>query len=217
MFNMANAPRRPSDMEGTNVTPFAIERSAAQFDLTYSLGVADVSWLTTSYNTDLFDASTIDRMVNSYFTLLEGIIASPDQGIDALPIMSSAARDELIETRNATQADFPREAVTALITAQAARTPDAVAIESGDAKISYAELDARANRLAHYLRDRGVNPGALVGVSLNRSIDMIVSLLAVLKAGAAYVPIDPTYPPHRVQFMLTDSGATAVLTERAAR
>ncbi|HEY4132966.1 MAG TPA: amino acid adenylation domain-containing protein [Gemmatimonadaceae bacterium] len=214
MFNMANAPVRGAELADLTGKVFIVDRNAVQFELTFSLGVGEnKTVVAANYNSDLFEHATISRMLANYLTLLDAATREPMRSIDKLPIMPVAARRDLVDTRNQTAGDFPNEPVTALIAAQALRAPNAVAIESGDTKLTYAELDARANRLAHFLRRRGVQPGALVGVSLNRSADMVVSLLAVLKSGAAYVPIDPTYPPHRVQFMLTDSGATAVITE----
>jgi amino acid adenylation domain-containing protein len=213
MFNMANAPTRPSAFRDINLKPFPIERDAAQFELSLSVSITDTPWLAVSFNTDLFERSSVERLLTNYVTLLDVASREPRRTIDSLPIMPADARRALIDDCNATSADYPSDAVTTLIAAQAQRTPDAIAIESGNVAVTYAELERRANRLANYLRRRGVEPGSLVGVGLNRSAEMVVALLAVLKAGAGYVPIDPSYPAHRVQFMVEDSHAAVVITE----
>jgi amino acid adenylation domain-containing protein len=213
MFNMANAPVRAAASEDANTKPFLVDRQAAQFDLTLGVSITDAPGFTANFNRDLFDKSTIERFLENYATLLEAATREPSRGIDDLPAMPTNARRALIEDHNATTAAYPKQPVTVLVAEQAANAPNATAVECGDVALSYAQLEERSNKLARYLQRRGVTPGALIGVSLNRSTDMLVSLLGVLKSGAGYVPIDPMYPPHRVQFMLDDSGATAVLTE----
>ncbi|MEP6491990.1 MAG: amino acid adenylation domain-containing protein [bacterium] len=215
MFNMANAPMRASEMalDGITTEPFSFDRSAAQFDLSMSLMLAEQSFVVVSFTPDLFDGPTIDRFLEHYLNVLESVTRNAEQHIGRLSMLSPTERRALTETRNATSAPFPNDPVTAIIAAQAQRTPNAIAVEYDGVATSYRALDARANQLAHYLRRRGVQAGALVGVSLSRSAEMVVALLGVLKTGAAYVPIDPAYPAHRVQFMLEDSGATAIVTE----
>ena len=134
------------------------------------------------------------------------------------PLLSDAERHQLLVEWNATEADYPRDqCLHELFEAQAARTPDAIAVVHEDAQLTYAELNAKANRLAHHLRTLGVKPDALVAICVERSLDMVVGLLAILKAGGAYVPLDPAYPAERLAYMLEDSAPVAILTLTQAR
>jgi amino acid adenylation domain-containing protein len=167
------------------------------------------------YNTGLFDEATIIRWLGHYEALLEGMVAAVDQPVRTLPLLSRSDRERLLTEWNATTADFPRDlCVHELFEAQARATPDAVAAVFEAEKLSYAELNQRANQLAWYLQKQGVRPGVLVGVLIDRSLDMIISLLAVLKAGGAYVPMDPTYPPERISFVVSNANAALLLTQR---
>jgi amino acid adenylation domain-containing protein/non-ribosomal peptide synthase protein (TIGR01720 family) len=167
------------------------------------------------YATDLFEAASIERLAGHYLRLLEAIAARPGQHLSELPMLSPAERRRLLEAWNATEVRFPQadQCVHQLFEAQAARNPDAVAVVHGDRQLTYGELDARANRLANHLRARGVGPEALVGLCLERSVEMVVGLLGVLKAGGAYVPLDPGYPHERLALMLQDAQPQALLTQ----
>jgi amino acid adenylation domain-containing protein len=168
------------------------------------------------FNTDLFDEATVARWVGHFKTLLAGAAADPGQAVGRLPVLSAAERAEVVDGFNRTAADYPRDkCVHDLVAGQAARTPDAVAVEAGDDRLTYAELDARANRLAHHLRALGVGPDAAVGVCVERSVEMVVTLLAVWKAGGAYLPLDPDLPPARLKLYLDDTAAPVVVTETA--
>jgi amino acid adenylation domain-containing protein len=192
-----------------------LDTGTAKYDLTLYLW-GDTSRLTGTfeYNTDLFEAATIDRMVGHFGTLLEAIVAAPDQSIAALPIMTAAERQQLLIDWNDTTVVYPQQTIQSLFEAQVARTPDAVAVMDGLELLTYRELNVRANQVAHYLCSLGVVPEMLVAICLPRSLDLIVSLLGILKAGAAYVPLDPAYPRDRLAFMLKDSGAAILLTQR---
>lgn len=214
MFNMANAPGMPLPMEGLTLEPLFLDRKATQFDIGLSIAIGERSGGFASFNTDLFDAPTIERFLLTFVSVLEAGTRNPDQTIDQLPVMSDVQRVALVQAQGESTPAVTGS-VVALAEAQAKRTPDAVAVESGKSSLTFAELDARANRLARHLRANGVSDGSLVGVCLQRSPDMVVALLAVLKAGAAYVPVDPEYPSHRVRFMLEDSGAVAVIAQKA--
>jgi amino acid adenylation domain-containing protein len=177
---------------------------------------------TFEYCTDLFSAASIQRLIASFVTLLDAIVAQPQQCIDALPLLEEAERQRLLLHWNNTRESYPRAAgVHTLFEHQAQQWPDAVAAIFPDSngvaavqqQLSYGELEQRANQLAHYLRQRGVASGDLVGLFLDRSPDMLVGLLGVLKAGAGYVPMDPLFPLERLQWMLEDSGAKVVLTQ----
>jgi len=166
------------------------------------------------YNTDLFDADTIGRWLGHYQTLLAGVVSDPDQPLSALPLLTATERHRLLVEWNSTSADCPRDAsIHELFAAQAARTPDAVAVVCGDERLTYADLDGRADHLAYRLRRLGVGPEALVGICVERSSEMVVGLLGILKAGGAYVPLDPAYPKERLAFMLADAGVAVLLTQ----
>ncbi len=165
------------------------------------------------YNTGLFDEATIGRWLGHYQTILEGMISEVDRPISRVPLLSESDRGQLAEW-NATEAEYPRHAcVHQLFEAQAKATPDAIAAVFESQELSYAELDRRANQLANHLQKLGVQPGVLVGIVVERSLDMIISLLGVLKAGGAYIPMDPTYPLERIQFVLGDAEVPILLTQ----
>lgn len=169
------------------------------------------------YSTDLFEASTVARVVESYETLLRGVVADPGQRLAELPILSAGQR-QLLAAWNASAADYPRDRCLAeLFEAQAAQTPDTVAVAFEDRQLTYRELNAHANQLARELRRLGVGPDALVGLCVERSLEMIVGILGILKAGGAYVPLDPGYPIERLAFMLEDTQAAVLLTRRPSQ
>jgi len=165
------------------------------------------------YNTDLFEAATIARMAAHFETLLRAIAADSEQCLSQLSLLTEAEQQEL-KAWNATRAEYPREhCLHELFEAQVAQTPNAIAVVFEEQWVTYAELNQRSNQLAHHLRGLGVGPETLVGICVDRSVEMVVGLLGILKAGGAYVPLDPTYPPERLAFMLEDSGVRVVLTQ----
>jgi amino acid adenylation domain-containing protein len=198
-----------SRMEGTSVT--------TKFDL--SLQISETpSGLQghVEYATDLFEASTVERLIGHLTTLLNGIVARPDSRICDLPLLSEMEWHQLLVVRNNTGAEFPRDkCLHELFAEQVARTPDAVAVIFFDKCLTYRALDHRSNQLAHHLRDLGVGPDVMVGLCLERSLEMIVGLLGILKAGGAYLPLDPSHPLERLAYMLTDAGAPVVVTQAA--
>jgi amino acid adenylation domain-containing protein len=165
------------------------------------------------YATDLFEAKTIDRFVERYLALLEAAVAAPERGISSLPILAAEERREILGQWGNMGADVepPAAGFQALFEESAARNADRPALRWGDEELTYAELNRRANRLAHHLRAAGVGPDQRVGLFLDRSIDMVVAVLAVVKAGGAYVPLDPTYPTERLAYMLERAGAALVI------
>ena len=165
------------------------------------------------FDTARFDAPAIDRLLGHLQNLLAGMVAQPQARLDKLPLLGSAERQQLLVGWNSTQADRPELCLHELVRAQAARTPAAAAVVMGEQQLSYRALDARANQLAHGLRAHGVGPESRVGLCMERSLDMAVSLLGILKAGAAYVPLDPQYPQQRLRFMLNDAGIALLLTQ----
>ncbi|HVR95471.1 MAG TPA: amino acid adenylation domain-containing protein, partial [Thermoanaerobaculia bacterium] len=187
----------------------------AQLDLTLMLAEgADGLGASFQLNTDLFDVATIERMAGHFRTLLAGAVAEPGSPVRDLPLLTPEERAELVCEWNATAADYPRERlVHELFEEQADRTPERPALVHDHRSLTYLELERRANQLAHHLMKMGVGPEVAVGVHLDRSPDMAVSVLGVLKTGAGYLPLDPAYPEDRVSYMLEDAGAPVVLTQ----
>ncbi|MEO5826654.1 MAG: condensation domain-containing protein, partial [Gemmatimonadales bacterium] len=212
LFIMHNSPLPDLAIPGLSVDLIHLDRGAAQFDLTLTVSESPHGLDTAfEYNRDLFEAATIDRFARSYLLLLEAAVAQPDVRVSALPLMTAAERHHLLVTLNDTAREYPRDlGLHQLIEAQARHTPDRIAVTCGGVEFTYRELDRWADRLADELQARGVGAGERVGVCLERSPDLIVALLAVLKAGAAYVPIDPATPADRVRQLLRGAGAIAV-------
>ncbi|WP_155394281.1 non-ribosomal peptide synthetase, partial [Xanthomonas albilineans] len=172
------------------------------------------------FDSSLFERSTMERWMGHWRRLLATMVAegAEDMAVDRLPLLDEAERHQVLMEWNATAADYPRDAcVHELFEAQVVRDPSAIAVVQGEVSLTYAELNARANRLAHYLRGLGVRPDDRVAICVQRSVEMVVAVLAVLKAGGAYVPLDPAYPPERLAYMQSDCGAVAVLTDAASR
>ncbi len=199
---------------GLTARPFTVDNGTAKFDLTLyvsqtSRGLA----LTWQDNTDMFDAATVERLAAHLGTLLREAVADPDRRLSQLPLMSDAEWHLVEVGWNQTERPYAAgRCFHQFFEEQARRAPDALAVECGAERLSYAQLNARANRLAHYLRRRGVEAGTLLGISLPRCAEMAVAVLAVLKAGGAYLPLDPDYPTERLSAMLEDSGAALVVT-----
>ncbi|HBO2527408.1 non-ribosomal peptide synthetase [Pseudomonas aeruginosa] len=186
-----------------------------QFDLsldTYEKGGRLYAALT--YATDLFEARTVERMARHWQNLLRGMLENPQASVDSLPMLDAEERYQLLEGWNATAAEYPlQRGVHRLFEEQVERTPMAPALAFGEERLDYAELNRRANRLAHALIERGIGADRLVGVAMERSIEMVVALMAILKAGGAYVPVDPEYPEERQAYMLEDSGVQLLLSQ----
>ncbi len=199
------------------VTRLESHNGTSQFDLTLSL-TEEAGQLTGSieYSLDLFEEPTIARLASNFETVLAGVLERPDRRISELPLLAVQERQQILKDWNATERLYPRDrCVHDLVEAQASQTPDALAVVLDEERLTYRELTARANQLAHYLRRYAVGPDVLVGISLERSLDMVIGLLAILKAGGAYVPIDPDSPRERMAFMLEDAGMAVLLTHRA--
>lgn len=201
---------------GWTLTQMDVTVGTSKFDLSLELDDRPEGLIGRfEYNSDLFDASTIERMVGHWQTLLTSIVANPAQRLTELPMLTLLELEQLLTTWNNTQAIYPPETCThQLFEAQAAQTPEATAVIFQDTRLTYRELNAQANQLAHHLRELGVGPDTLVGLCVERSLGMLVGLLAILKAGGAYIPLDPTYPTERLAFMLQDSQATLLLTQQ---
>ncbi|MCD0252398.1 amino acid adenylation domain-containing protein, partial [Xanthomonas campestris pv. campestris] len=219
MLVLQNTPPARAALEGLSLSALPLESRTAQFDLTLVLqedqdGIGGLL----NYASDLFDAATMQRWVGHLQVLLEAMVASPQTAVGALPLMRPAQRRDLLEAFNATEAAFPDQAlVHELFQTQVARTPQALAVDTESVRWTYAELNARANRLAHALRAEGVAPDARVALCLERGPPMVMAMLAVLKAGGAYVPLDPSYPRERLAYMLEDSAPVLVVSDEASR
>ena len=218
-FAVQNMPMPSPELPGLTMEVVRIDNRTAKFDLSLVMVEAAQGLIATAeYRTELFDGATIARMLAHFETLLRAVVAEPGCRISELPLMPEAERHRVLVEWNATgSAPTRRECVHALFEAQAERTPDALALIGGDAQLTYAELNRRANRLAHHLRRLGVGPEVLVGVCLERSPEIVVAVLGVLKAGGACVPLDPAYPAKRLAAMLDDARAPVLLTQSSLR
>ena len=214
MFGLQNVPMRPLELPGLTVQRVELDTGSAKFDLTMLLhergeqlnGVVE-------YNTDLFDADTIERLIGHYQVLLRGALHTPDQPLSRLPLLTPPEQRRLLIDWNANARPYEAgETFVSLFDRQAEITPDRVAVRAGGQELTYRELRRRGNQLAHALRKLGVGPESPAGLCLERSVDLIVGLLGILKAGGAYVPLDPGYPQDRLSFMLRDSGARVLVT-----
>ncbi|MGI8504145.1 MAG: amino acid adenylation domain-containing protein, partial [Hassallia sp.] len=166
------------------------------------------------YDRRRFDCATITRMLGHFSTLLESITTNPTQKLKDLPCLTSDERHQLLVDWNNTQADYPAQCIHQLFEAQVEKTPDAIALEFADQKLTYSKLNQQANQLAHYLQELGVKPEVLVGIYVEHSLDMVVGILAILKAGGAYLPLDPAYPQERLAYILQDAQVSILLTQQ---
>ncbi|CAJ7933416.1 non-ribosomal peptide synthase [Burkholderia pseudomallei] len=220
MFDWHNTPARALTMPGLTVSVASTETTTSQYDLVLSMQERNgdiVGHL--NYATALFDEQTARRYARYWRRLLEGMTAgSANVSVARLPLLDEAEREQVVHEWNATERAYPiRQCIHQLFEAQAARTPNAIAIAIGDERVTYAALNASANRLARHLRALGVVADTRVAVCIERGAPMMIALLAIWKAGGAYVPLDPAYPRERIAYMLRDSAPIAVLTSRASR
>ncbi|HUC10576.1 MAG TPA: amino acid adenylation domain-containing protein [Stellaceae bacterium] len=214
-FVFQNTPFSVPQIEGLEMRQMPAKTGTARFDLEVFLWEEDGGLRGEfAYGTDLFEAATIARLVGHFETLLRGVADDPHRPVSALPLLTKEERRLLLVDWNATAADFPREkCVHELFEEQAARHPNEIAVACGRHALTYEDLDARANQLARHLSTLGAGPGVLIGICLERSLDLVVGILGVLKAGAAYVPLDPSYPHDRLAFMIDDARLALLLTE----
>jgi len=199
----------------TVAEPVPLDFRTAKFDVAVVAAEhADELHVTVEYRTDLYEATTIDRFFATFQSILEHVSRTPTTAISSVPLMTAGEREEVLAVSGGDATDYPaNDTLVDLLEAQARRTPASLAVEDEFGRLTFAELHARANALAACLAGRGVGPGSLVGVCMERSTDLVVALLAVLKSGAAYVPVDPEYPADRIAFMLADANAAVVLTQ----
>ncbi|MCS6297128.1 MAG: amino acid adenylation domain-containing protein [Nitrospira sp.] len=216
MFALQTLGRQAMEIPDLTVEPVEVDPGSAKFDLSLEMTLAPEG-LTGffEFNRDLFESATIERMSAHFLTLIEKLVAEPQRKLAAFPLMGAAERAQVVAGWNDTARAYPTIAVPALIQAQAARTPAAVAVRAGELTLTYAALLTQAGQLAQALRARGIGPESLVAVALERSVDLVVALLGTWYAGAAFVPLDPSYPVERLRYMLDDSQAALLLTDTA--
>ncbi|HST57443.1 MAG TPA: amino acid adenylation domain-containing protein, partial [Longimicrobium sp.] len=219
MFTMQNARELGGDLPGLKVGGVGAPMGIAKYDLSLTLrATAQGLRGALNYSTDLFERGTAERILGHLARVLEQAASDADVRLSQVELLGDEERSRVLETWNRTEAELPADrCIHELFEAQAARTPDVVAVRYEEASLTYRELNARANRLAHHLRGHGVGPEVRVGVLMERSLEMVVSLLAVLKAGGAYVPLDPGLPAERLAYMLDDSRVPLVLVQAALR
>jgi amino acid adenylation domain-containing protein len=215
MFILQNVPEGEQEMAGLTTSPFLVETGTSKFDLTANLAEKSEGLkLTLQYNTDTFDAATITRMAKHFQILMEGVIASPETRVSELPLLSRSEMQQVVVEWNQTGVSYGGPAcIHQWIEKQVERTPDNVAVVYEGQTLSYRELNSRANQLAHYLRKQGVGPDVLVAICTERSLETVIAVLAVLKAGGGYLPLDPEYPSERIALMLEDAKPRLVLTQ----
>ncbi|HOU14126.1 MAG TPA: amino acid adenylation domain-containing protein [Anaerolineae bacterium] len=215
MFVFHNAGDFALHLPGIQSTYRVVDSRTAIFDLTLTCEETDAGLRGYfEYNTDLFDAETMRRMARHLATLLQGSVTNPDERIATLPLLTEAERQQLLVTWNATAVNYPQDhCVQHGFAQQAAQTPEAVAVVYGAQRFTYRQINAHANQLARYLHRLGVGPETLIGLYVERTPEAVIGILGVLKAGAAYLPLDPTYPPARTAFMLDDAKVAILLTQ----
>ena len=211
---MQTAPASRSTLLGLPAERVTHGKTTSKFDLSlFASATHDGLLVSLEYCTDLFDESTAQRILGHYAMLLGAVVADPDRAVSTLPLLDEAEREQLLVRWNQTAAPYPSQCLHELVSAQAVVTPDRVAVVCGSERLTFAELDARSNQLAHHLVALGVGSEQLVAIAVERSLEMLVGLLGIMKAGGVYVPVDPAYPAERVSFMLENSQAQVVVTQ----
>ncbi|MCG8419701.1 MAG: amino acid adenylation domain-containing protein [Proteobacteria bacterium] len=215
MFAVQKAPESAIDIAGVSVEALEVHSATSKFDILLEMQeLSRGMQCLFEYNTDIFESSTAQRLIGHLQTLITALASDPGQSIDHVPLMNETEREQVVRGWNATDAEYDREArLHDAFVAHAAEKPDAIAVEIGTDSLTYGQLDRRSNQLANHLQGLGVKAGELVGIFVDRSLDMMVGLLGVLKSGAAYLPLDPAYPPDRIGYMLSDSKARILLTQ----
>jgi amino acid adenylation domain-containing protein len=218
LFSLQNLAEREFKLAGVKLQPLGGSiGTSAKLDLAYFLVQgADGFSGRIEYNTDLFDATTIERMLCHYFQLLEAALKDPEQQVSQLPLLTAEERQQILVEWNSTEAEYPREeCLHNLFELQAERSPSAIACQFESELITYEDLNQRANQVAHYLQRQGIGPGQRVGVYVERSLNMMIGLLGIQKSGAAYVPLDPSYPAERLRLTLEDARPRVLLSQQS--
>ncbi|GAB4243673.1 MAG: hypothetical protein Kow0049_33330 [Stanieria sp.] len=217
MFAWQNAPQLPTIPDIT-LSEFKVDPQIAQFDLSVSIeNTAEKLIATFEYNTDLFDDATITRMISHYQNLLTGIVVHPQAKLSDLPLLSNQEKQQILIDWNPTLVDYSQVSIQQLFQTQVKQNHDAVAVVFGNQQLTYQQLNNQANQLAHYLQEIGVKPEVLVGVYLERSLEVFIAVLGIIKAGGAYLPLDPEYPTERIAWMLQDASPSVILSQEYLR
>ncbi len=207
--------RESIDIEARGVRLAKVSgRDATHYPLALVVMPGEQLHLRLDYQPDLFERDHVQTLASRLVRLLEAAVASPDAALGGLEILEAAERHRIVEQWNATARAVAPASLPELFAAQAALTPDAVAVVFEDRELSYAALDAHSNRLAHHLRAQGVGAETVVGLLVERSLEMVIALLGILKAGGAYLPLDPSYPAERLAFMVSDAGCELLVTQQ---
>lgn len=217
-FALQDYPAVSLRLPGIQTTPWPVTTGTSKFDLGMAVERSADGWTATvEYSTDLFDVDRVERMLGHWRLILEGVVADPDQRVSEIPLLTAAERHQVLVAWNRTERDYPRDAcVHELFKEQVDRTPDAVAVVCDGRPLSYRDLDHKADRLALHLRLLGVVPGDVVGIRVERSFEMVIGLLGILKAGGVYWALEENLPEERLRLMLADARPRVLLTRRAA-
>jgi len=214
LFILLNVPNNHLELPGVRVTEKNFDKGASTFDLTFLVEEKEAGLKCSfEYNTVLYNEETISRLIGHFQVVLEAIISNPQTSVQQLPLLTEREKQQLLIEWNQTTKDYPKNyCIHQLFQEQVQKTPDAIAVIFAEEKLTYRQLNHQANQLAHYLQSLGVGPEVLVGISVERSLEMIVGLFGILKAGGAYVPLDPSYPAERVEYILANSEAAVLVT-----
>ena len=206
-------------LPGIQTSPWFVTTRTSKFDFSLTMERSAEGWTAAAeYSTDLFDADRVERMLDHWRVVLESIVLNPAQRVSEIPLLTAAERQQILVEWNRTERDYPRDkCIHRLFEEQVERTPEAVAVVFEDQRLTYRQLNVRANQLGHYLRSLGVGPEVLVGICVERSLELLVGILGILKAGGAYVPLDPAYPAERTRFVLEDARVPVLLTLQQLR
>ena len=216
VFALQNTPIAPLQLPGLTLSPLEFDAGTTRFNLEcHCFKALDTLHCTVIYSTDLFEPATIERMMQHFQILLEGIVAHPDQPIAYLPLLTPAECQQQLIAWNSTALEYAETCIHQHVEAQAARTPNAIAVVFNHQSLTYRELNQRANQLAHQLQQLGVGPETVVGLCADRSPDLIIGVLGIWKAGGAYLPLEPSYPSDRLKFMLKDAQVDVLVTQQA--
>ncbi|MEH2023712.1 non-ribosomal peptide synthetase [Nostoc sp.] len=216
MFVLQNSPMPALELPGLTLSVLDVDNGTAKFDLTLEITEkAQKLFANLEFNTDLFQESTIKRMAGHFQTLLKSIVANPELRLSELSLLTEPEKHQLLLEWNETKVEYPQQlCIHQLFEAQVEKTPNAIAVVFENHQLTYRELNARANQLAHYLQKLGVKSEVLVGICVERSLNMVISILAILKAGGGYIPLDPAYPKERLAFILQDAEVSVLLTQQ---
>lgn len=219
MFAMQNAKMEDPDLKGLAISPLQLNSNSTHFDLSLSVMYKEGKWMGVfSYNTDLFNPDTIRRLSEHLMVLLDAVLKEPDKPVMEVPMILAEEKKQIVDEWGSKREVFPEDqTIHGLFEIQVRKNPDKTALVCDDVSFTYAELDERANQLAHCLQEKGVGPEVLVGVCIERSCELIISMLAIIKAGGAYVPLDPHFPPSRISMIMEDAEIEFLISQTSLK